>query len=273
MSDCDCAKCKPPTTSHTCALAQAAAAPLAGHTCALAMAPTAGHACALAGNTPAHGAVHAAHAARAMYAAHAAHAAQQVACGAAEVRCTRHDTACGKDKCCHHGGVKYDGPPVFVRLVSQEGSSRLVKLTPPTFAELERYIGHAYEVDDPQLVHADEVGGMYALNNEKDFEHAVRITGKDRYMSVIIKRWKETPAAPCCCCGVVDPGKKEDKKKKKKGDDEMEVITHINDAPEGLRQFLRQPSPFLHWGEERYQDKAAQTAKPKNPMFKHFMPQ
>jgi hypothetical protein len=192
--------------------------------------------------------------------------------------CARHEhvpfaepdsPACLRKACCNHGGGKKDdGPiyPVIVRIRSQRGESSLVRVVPPTFAELERYVEEEYNVDDPQLLHGDELGHFYPLASEDDFAHAIRVTGSNRYMTIVLKRYKERPGTPCCCCGHPPPPAKRPKAKK------TDVITDVNDVPPGLRPFLVAGTPWRHWTERDEFMKAEESRKkPKRPMMKAFM--
>jgi hypothetical protein len=156
--------------------------------------------------------------------------------------------------------------PVIVRFRSQKGESGLVRLDPPTFAELERYVEEEFNLDNPELLHCDEAGRTYRLSSAEDLAHAVRVTGPDRYLTVCIARYEERDGAPCCCCGHPPPKAKLPKAKK------TDPILEWNDAPPGLRGYLFKAPPFRNWTEipeiKKGQDG---NKKPQKPMLKAFI--
>lgn len=171
-----------------------------------------------------------------------------------------------RQKCCKH--KKDDGPqvPVIVRFRSQKGESSLVRLKPPTFAELERYVEEEYDVDDPELLHLDELGISYVLTSEADLAHAVSVTSPERYLTIMIGRFSIREKNPCCCCGHRPPKPKVEKARK------MDPILDWNNAPPGLRKHLRRAPPFHVFTEMTGSPLGDPKPKLKKPMLKAFIP-
>lgn len=142
-----------------------------------------------------------------------------------------------------------------------------VRLDPPTFEELQRYVCCAMDVDDcPRLYHATEASFYITpLTCQEDLDHAARITKPDRFLTVMVELHKKNPTNLCCCCGRYDQPKlpKADKKDK---------VLIYNNAPPGLRSRLCPPvSSFVHWNERLTYGEKEKEKKKFEPMLKAFM--
>lgn len=131
---------------------------------------------------------------------------------------------------------------VVVQFRSQWGDSRQIQIEPPTFEELRRYVRVRFRVRNPRLFHADEVGYVRPLETRRDFEHAVRITGRDRYLTILIGYERKRAPDYCKHCGRSDPPRYST-------NDPLAPILEYNDLPPGLRSRAVLPLPFQTWEE------------------------
>jgi hypothetical protein len=145
--------------------------------------------------------------------------------------------------------------PVVVRFLSQKGDS--------PFKELVRLAKEYLNIDgEPSLWHGDEAGRERPLVDAAGFDHAVRITGPDRYMTIIVDVFKEKCGLPCCCCGRSDAPPKPPASK------ELEPIVGYTLAPPGLRELIIPPVPFGRWNDPDEPTKPKSGGK---PMLKALM--
>lgn len=153
---------------------------------------------------------------------------------------------------------------VVVRFRSQWGNSRQVQLDPPTFEELKRYVRVHFKVKNPRLFHGDELGYVYPIETRQDFEHAVRVTGADRYLTVIINYEEKLSRDYCHCCGRSDPRRRSSKAP-------VSPILEHDNLPPGLRARLVRPPPFRTWEERYIPDLPKKKKRPFTPKLKVFL--